>query len=66
MGKIRVENSAVLQRKSHGIRRGENRRGGANENLFTFCENERKRSVRYERLRIITIGFFAVTEIYVA
>lgn len=35
---------------------------GANENLFTFCENERKRSIRYERLRIITIGFFAVTE----
>jgi len=56
VGKIRVENSAVPQRESHGgIRKGERIRG-ANENSFTFCESERKRSMRYERSRIIAIG----------
>lgn len=58
MGKILVENSTVVQRKSHDIRKGEDRVGS--ENLFTFYENECKRSIRYERSRIITIGFFVV------
>jgi len=37
--------------------RGRRSAWGANENPFTFCGNERKRSMRYERSRIIAIGF---------
>lgn len=66
MGKIRVENSAVLQRKSMVFARERIRMGSERELFYFLCENERKRSIRYERLRIITIGFFAVTEICVA
>lgn len=59
MGKILVENSTVLQRKSHDIRKGEDCVGS--ENPFTFYENECKCSIRYEHSRIIAIGFFVTS-----
>lgn len=31
--------------------------GQANENSFNFCEDGSKRSMRYERLRVIADGF---------
>jgi len=58
VGKIRVENGVRCRSGNLMVEfaRERIRAQGSERNFFTFCENERKRSMRYECSRIIAIG----------